>query len=559
MADSAESQVTEAPNGLGPQVSDARIRRGLTQKQLADRLGVSLWAVDQLEKGSRPLSLSLSRIAAATDQPLAWFAAPETSRPSAVASTAGAEAMLSAPERSARNAVLSTVAVIVLIRFFTEVIDVIPAAGNFIDIPLLILLSVMVAVRRPDAMTAAARMHYLAAGLLFLSVATVSLVLNSERVEPGPALVFLYGFLAPLSFFACAHRLWPAGQAQALVRLIVALGLAQLLVVATIDLPRFVGDGNPDHISGTFGQNPYQLVFFLLVFVSVVAGVATFQPGSRTARFAPILIAVTFVVIFLAQYRALLITTAISVVAIGLMLAPARGRGTLVGALAIGAFVLGLSYVAERYPTTKFAPTLAAIREKPSVFVRARLEPFHTVLDLYTERPRAILAGTGPGTYSSRAWRMFAEAGDAASAEGPAQPYVGLITNGVAYRTDVSDQYVRPVLERREALLGSTVALAPFSSYTSLLAEVGILGCLILLAVYLAGLARALRLTLASSSRAVRSDPLPALAIACTIAFAVLLQMAFLENWLEVVRVTIPAWVLLAVVLKEYGARSRTP
>jgi hypothetical protein len=57
----------------------------------------------------------------------------------------------------------------------------------------------------------------------------------------------------------------------------------------------------------------------------------------------------------------------------------------------------------------------------------------------------------------------------------------------------------------------------------------------------------------------VRSDPLPALAIACTIAFVVLVQMAFLENWLEVVRVTIPAWVLLAVVLKEYGARSRTP
>jgi hypothetical protein len=38
-------------------------------------------------------------------------------------------------------------------------------------------------------------------------------------------------------------------------------------------------------------------------------------------------------------------------------------------------------------------------------------------------------------------------------------------------------------------------------------------------------------------------------------ALFVLLQMGFLENWLEVARVTFPTWILLAVATKEFRAR----
>src|SRR3712207_7413413 len=40
-------------------------------------------------------------------------------------------------------------------------------------------------------------------------------------------------------------------------------------------------------------------------------------------------------------------------------------------------------------------------------------------------------------------------------------------------------------------------------------------------------------------------DPLPALLCASTVAFFVLLQMALLENWFEVTRITFLSWIIL--------------
>jgi hypothetical protein len=48
---------------------------------------------------------------------------------------------------------------------------------------------------------------------------------------------------------------------------------------------------------------------------------------------------------------------------------------------------------------------------------------------------------------------------------------------------------------------------------------------------------------------------LPALALACTAAFFVLLQMGILQSWLEVTRITFPSWILLAVITKEFQSR----
>ena len=57
--------------------------------------------------------------------------------------------------------------------------------------------------------------------------------------------------------------------------------------------------------------------------------------------------------------------------------------------------------------------------------------------------------------------------------------------------------------------------------------------------------------------RAAPGDPLPALLLATTIAFFVLLQLAALDNWLEVTRITFLSWALLAVVTRESDARER--
>lgn len=541
----------------------ARARRDadMTQRQLADRIGTSIWTIDEIETGRRDPSAFAAQIERITGTPAGWLArvapieAPLRARPRETAVVQP----LSSTARLDRNLVLGVFAIILTIRFLTESVGVLPSAGNFIDILLLPLLVVVVALRpsseRRGIGIGAGR--YAAPALIFLAICVVSAALNVSRVAPAPALLFVYGFLGPLVFFYATYRLWPSGQALALSRTIAAVGVLQFATIALFDLPTFASSRNPDDIVGTFGGNAYQLVFFLLVFVALVAGISTFEPNRRLARYAPLLFGATFVVIFLAQYRALLVSSALTILLIGLMLGSVRGKGVLVAAVAAVSFVAGLGYVSAHYPSFKFVRTVEAVRDDPMSFITARFAPGSDVLSLYGDNPLFIATGSGPGTYSSRAWRTFAEVGAASSSEGAAQPYATALLGGRAYRSDVSERYVTPRIETAAVVLGSKAVTSPFSSYLALLAEVGVVGFLLLVGVYFRALLQVGRLALTSMRRATDSDPLPALALATTVAFFLLVQMAFLENWWEVARVTVPSWMMLAVCSKEFSARSR--
>jgi hypothetical protein len=132
---------------------------------------------------------------------------------------------------------------------------------------------------------------------------------------------------------------------------------------------------------------------------------------------------------------------------------------------------------------------------------------------------------------------------------------VSLLTGGDAYETDVSRKYVEPQFRKGESIQGSKALGSPFSSYGALLAEVGLLGFLVMVGVYIRAFVQAIRMTLVTRVRAHPADPLPALVFGSAMALFVLLQMGFLENWFEVARVTFPTWILLAVATKEFRAR----
>jgi hypothetical protein len=217
--------------------------------------------------------------------------------------------------------------------------------------------------------------------------------------------------------------------------------------------------------------------------------------------------------------------------------------------------VLGLSFVAQHFPALYLKPTVEAIRQDPGAFVSSRLRIAGDVLDLYTQNPQFAVTGSGPGTYSSRAWRTFADV-HSKSRSNVAGRYVAEITGGREYHTDVSDRYVLPRYRSATTILGSRAPDSPFASYTALLAEVGILGFVLLVAMYVGAMLQAGKMALTAMRWRLRDDPLPALLLATTIAFFVLLQMAALDNWLEVTRITVPAWILLAVTTKEFETRS---
>ena len=133
--------------------------------------------------------------------------------------------------------------------------------------------------------------------------------------------------------------------------------------------------------------------------------------------------------------------------------------------------------------------------------------------------------------------------------------YVLGLTGGRTYRTDVSAKYVEPKLEGGDVVDGSRAVSSPLSSYVATMAEVGLVGFALIVLVYVRALTQAARMALSGLRAAAARDPLPAIAFGTTVAFLLLLQMALLENWLEVTRLTFLAWGLLAVTSREFNAR----
>jgi O-antigen ligase len=318
-------------------------------------------------------------------------------------------------------------------------------------------------------------------------------------------------------------------------------------------VPRYLATKNPDVVSGTFGENAYQLVFFLLVMIGLLGSIYTFEKQRLIARFIPLVVVAMIVIIFLAQFRALLFTMGLAIGLVGMLLSTRSPRGAVAAALTIAALVITLGFVAQNVPALKFGAALDDVRAEPTRYFDTRLRVAEGIEDLYNDNTRFMLTGTGPGTYSSRAWRTFAV--DANSSESAASGPLRLLTGGQGYSTDVSDKYVRPQLENIEVVSGSRAVSSPYSSYLSLLAEVGVLGFGAILATYIAAFFAALRMTRNAMRTAMPGDPLPGLLCASTVAFFVLPQMALLENWLEVTRVTFLSWILLAVATKEFDAR----
>jgi hypothetical protein len=529
----------------------ARRSAGLTQADVATRLHIPLWQLDQLEQARRDPRPFVDAIAEITAHQRNWFFEKHRASFRSLGSAEGAEPYV----QWRRNLVLGSLVLLVLIRFVTESIPILPRAANFVDIPIVTALSLAALLQRPLAFARRSGPHLGLLVTLFLLACTVATATNPSRVAAAPVLVFVYGFLSPIAMYYATYRLWPPGSALSLSRLLVSLGVLELVVVLAFDLPRFISDGgNPDDISGTFGTNAYQLVFFLLIITALLAGIATFERNRRiTTRAAPLLFLCILLTVFLAQYRAVLVAMVITVVLLGILLAQ-RLRGAVVVLAVASALGASLFYVATSFPGLDFSRQLSTFRRSPEFFVVQRFEAGRGVARLFTDQPQAILIGTGPGTFSSRAWRTFAGINEFAGTN-VAGRYASSITGGVSYHTDVSDRYVLPQWRYGKAVLGSTALSSPFSSYFSLLAEAGALGFIAAVTMYLQAFGSSLRMTLGAIRRSVPGDALPALALAATAAFALLIQMAMLDNWFEIARATFPAWMLLAVVVRECDAR----
>jgi hypothetical protein len=525
-------------------------------------MGVPLWTIARIERGERDPGPHLAEVSAATGgsadlllaEPVHGSIATAQEKPGPGAPEDTGAAPTEATDGStgghwSRIIILASIATLVTIRFFAEDVGVLPVAVKFVDVPILLLLLVVswVAPRASNRTPSSTR--YLVPALAFLAVCIASVLLNSGRIEPGPALLFIYGFLGPILLFHLVRTLWPTGHALSLSRLLMALASVEFATVLFIDLPQFLSSGNPDLVRGTFGENPYQLVFFLIMCAALVAGISTAERRRLPAPIAPLFFAATVGTILLAQYRAITLTFALTVLLIATLVGLVRVRGAVAGVLISLAFGAGILLVPSIFPELGLKTTVDTLTGNPASYLSYRLEAGSDVGKLYNDEPHSIVVGAGPGTFNSRAWETYYSP-DERGRSGIALPLPVRLE-----QTDIAQKYTVQRMREMQTVEGSFALVEPTASYYALLAEVGLLGFVLMVAIYVRAFLDSARMSLAALRNAPDGDPIPGLMLASTAGLFVIIQMGILQNWWEVTRLTFVLWAVFAIATKEFEAR----
>ncbi len=434
---------------------------------------------------------------------------------------------------------------VVCIRFFSENLRLVPGVVQFIDVPLtaLLTLALFLVFARRGLYKDSLRLGLLL--FLFVLISLMSLLANAWRIEWLPALMFFFGFAAPFLYALGAMNARLTRDDIALVlRTFFWLGVLELGVGLLYGLPAFLATNNPDFVSGTFGRNAYQFTYFIGVwFLFILGGVAVKsdnrRPGSGLAVAGAAII--VFVLFYAAQYRAMLIFFTL-VIIVTLWASPARLSSRVVLTIFLGTVsVVSLIVLGTMFPNLKLLKMFDLFKDTTPVVQSGKVQVVKNVGSMYSEMTHTAFLGSGPATFSSRAYTTFADAAD--PNKDTAGPLAASLMGGRGYATDVARRYVATISDR--PIQGGTTLSSPLSSYTSLAAEVGLLGSIVYLAAYMAALVFAFR-RLGASAKA--GDAMGVkLGFACFGGLILLLIQATFDNWLETTRVAIPMWILVGL------------
>lgn len=549
--------VATPQNPAAARLAQARRAAGLTQAELAARIGISLYQIEQVETGRADPLVFVPAYSHVTGYPPGLLLLPDGG---ALAATVDAEEEEIEGNRGEardreiiprRFLVLGSLTLLIVIRVFSETFGLLPKAITFIDIPVFIFILLVAGtvtswqkdpgpLRVITGLTAA-----------FVLLVMISVLTNLGRINAFPAGTFLYMFAAPMALGLAVYRIWPAGNAPLVTQWLFAVGILQLIIVVFINFPEFLSTSNPDVISGTFGENGYQLAIFLAVVISALAGLLAYDSRRPLAKFAVPGMLAFAAVILLVQYRTLLLTLATVALLIAYFLRKQR-RGLLLGAVVTLMLFGVFTAVSSQFSELKYEQATTELQNNPGVFIDARLNVASDVVGVYTDNPRYILTGTGPGTFSSRAWRTFGVV--ESKRKSVVGGFAARLTGG-EYRTDVSDKYTIRSLKDAPVLGGSTQITQPYASYTAVAAEAGMGGLILILGIYLTAFGWAARMTTRAIRLSSGSDPLVPVCLAACVAMFTLIQLGGLENWLEVTRITFFGWALVAIAAKEMEDR----
>jgi hypothetical protein len=450
---------------------------------------------------------------------------------------------------------------LVCIRFFSENLRLVPPLVQYIDVPITIVIAfcAVLAFIRKGHRVGDSRFGVVL--FIFLTVSLVSGLVNTTRVDLLPMGMFIFNFAAPLiAVVVTIHARLGRKDVRLVVRTFFWLGMLQLAIGILYDVPLFLAGNNPDDVSGTFGHNAYQFTYFLGVWLLYVLGGMVVGPESRR-RGQGLAVALAALAVFglfyAAQYRAMLIFFTL-VLLIVLWVSPARVSSRVMLTMIVSIVsVVTLIAIGTAFPNLKLLKVFDLFKDTTPIVQSGKVQVLENVGTMYVEMPQAAVLGSGPATFSSRAYIAFA------SEPRPGKEAVGVLAvrlrGGQLYSTDVARRYVETI--NAAPIQGGTTASSPMSSYTSLAAEVGPIGLAVYLSAYVMALRGSYRRLKAHAGARDRLGT--QLAFACFGGLLLLLVQAVFDNWLEVTRVAMPLWILVGLLYSldapESAAAAATP
>ncbi len=434
--------------------------------------------------------------------------------------------------------------IVALVRLFTETLGVLPRALNFADLPLFLYACAALLARRDvKGETTSFYRRSLSRPLkMFTAWVMLSTAVNLMlyNIHFLPALVFWAFHLEPIVFALLLMRLgWNQEDTQKLSKLLVAIGLVQI-PLSLIQLLSVFSEDNPDLASGTFGTNGSQMCFFLVLVIAYLLGRYLMESRIRWLLPVPALVVVFYAQGFKALWLPFVLTIPVGV----LLCYPGNKRRKWGSVALVVAFVLLVAFpigkVTSRQTTEFFRwEYVSDVLRSGAIWNLGKIQSFVNVGRIYTDSPIATLVGVGPGSYSSRASQTFTQV--ALEPDSPTNVVYGYVSPTPPGA--LTEKYIVPEVFKSEILFGSGTIDGPFNSYVALLAEVGVVGFALYAAIYY----RVSKKVLAAGQKAwgERNSELFAISLAAICGLLTLFEMAFLDNWLEASRVTIPLWLVL--------------
>lgn len=430
-------------------------------------------------------------------------------------------------------------------RFFSEKLRILPKWIDVINFGLFFILLILLFynLKKKDPGDNGEKKFLSRIIMIFTITFFISVIVLNHYLTLGATALFYIGFMEGPLLFIAIDKLskYPLKLAQNVNKLFIHILLINFIIIFAVDIPLFLITGSPDVVSGSYGNNTYQFSMLLLICGSYLIGY-NYIKKSRTwiVIITQILILVIF---YISQFRSGLPFFVFSYLSvIGFL----YGKKIIMKMIPITFFLMILIYIVlyvterEKYiEDLRFNEWMEIIAEPGKYLDYGKFKIYQNIPAMWIDEPLTFVFGAGPGNFMSRANYTFT------SELSRSDKGVSLIIKdifGIQYPkySDLHNKYIRNSI-KSESIFGTWQLANPYTSYLSAIAEIGIIGGISIIILYLYLIKKSFEFFKIIKNNKQKYIPLSISLIGGTI---YLFGLAFLENYWEIARVTLPVWLL---------------